>query len=120
MCILVFLAVHCNALIGKKSDRSVNKRGCARLGEVCTTSFDCCGHDDPESGHCVVCYSFWASLTGKGQEKCGCSYGSVTVDPDTHRVISNVCNGPDRSGNSICRTRVAPPGDRYYRGSKLF
>ncbi|CAF2139164.1 unnamed protein product [Rotaria magnacalcarata] len=54
-------AVHCNALIGKKSGQPVNKGGCTRLGEVCTTSYDCCGHDDP----------------------------------DTHRVNSNVCNGPD-------------------------
>ncbi|CAF5226945.1 unnamed protein product, partial [Rotaria magnacalcarata] len=49
------------------------------------------------------------NLTGKGHEKCGCSYGSVTVDPDTHRVNSNACNGPDRFGNSVCCTRVAPP-----------
>ncbi|CAM4791182.1 unnamed protein product [Rotaria magnacalcarata] len=60
--------VHRNALIGKKSGQPVNKGGCTRLGEVCTTSSDYCGHDDLESGHCVVCYSFWASLTGKGHE----------------------------------------------------
>ncbi|CAF4925132.1 unnamed protein product, partial [Rotaria magnacalcarata] len=51
---------------------------------------------------------------------CGCRYGAVTVDSDTHRVTSNVCNGPDRSGNSVCRTRVALPHDRYYRGKKVF
>ncbi|CAF4427843.1 unnamed protein product [Rotaria magnacalcarata] len=72
MCTLTFLAVHCNALIGKKSGQPVNKGGCIRLGEVCTTGYDCCGHDDP----------------------------------DTHRVNSNVCNGPDRSGNIVCCTRV--------------
>ncbi|CAF1072765.1 unnamed protein product, partial [Rotaria magnacalcarata] len=104
----------------KKSGQPVNKGGCTRLGEVCTTSSDYCDHDDPESDHCVVCYRFWGSLTGKGHEKCGCSYGSVTVDPDTYRVNSNVCNGPDRSGNSVCCTRVAPPGERYYRSNKHF
>jgi len=120
MFILLFLAVHCNAFIGKKSDRSMNKPGCARLGEIYNTFSDCCGHDDSESGHCIVCYSFFAGLTGKGHNKCHCTYDSVTTDPDTHRVTSNVCNGPDRSGNSVCRTPVAPPSHKYYRGKKVF
>ena len=58
LCILVFSATHSNALIERKSDRSMSKRGCARFGEAYTTSSDRCGHDDPESSHCVVCYSF--------------------------------------------------------------
>lgn len=120
MCILLLLTIHCNAFVGRKSDRSMNKSGCVRLGERCNTYSDCCGHDDPESGHCIACYSFLATLAGIGHDKCGCTYGGATVDSDTHRVISNVCNGPDRSGKSVCRTRVAPPGDEYYRGRKLF
>lgn len=95
MCIFLFLVVHCNAFIGRKANQSMNKTGCVPLGERCNTFSDCCGHDDPESGHCVVCYSFIAGLTGRGHDKCRCTYGSVTVDPDTHRVTSNVCNDPD-------------------------
>ncbi|CAF3170599.1 unnamed protein product [Rotaria sp. Silwood2] len=76
MCILIFLAVHCNALIGKQPNRSANKRGCGRPGDVCTATSDCCGHDDPESGHCVLCTGIRAGLTGKGRRKCSCSFSN--------------------------------------------
>lgn len=120
ICILAILVAHGNALIGKKNGKTPGKSGCHGLGEICKSTSDCCGHDDPESGHCVICYSFWSALTGSGHDRCKCTYDGATVDPETHRVTSNVCNGPDNSGNSVCSTRVAPPGDRYYRGNKLF
>lgn len=116
MTILVFLTVHCHARIGKESDQSFSKRGCTRLGGVCTSTTDCCGHDDPESGHCVLCTGILPVLFGVGRRTCGCSTRSVGVDPVTHRIVTDVCDGRDRSGSRICRTRVVPPDDPYYRG----
>ncbi|CAF3847908.1 unnamed protein product [Rotaria sp. Silwood1] len=120
MCMLVFLVLHCNALIGKQPDRSANKRGCGRHGDICTTTSDCCGHDDPVSGHCVLCTGIMAGLTGKGRRKCSCSSYSVAVDPVTHRIATDICDGRDRSGTRVCRTRVAPPGHSYYRGDEYY
>ena len=120
MTILIFLTVHCNALIGTESHRSFNKRGCVRPGDVCTSTSDCCGHDDPESGHCVLCTGILAGLFGVGRRTCGCSKRSVGVDPVTHRIVTDVCDGRDRSGSRICRTRVAPPDDLYYRGDDYY
>ncbi|CAF2837241.1 unnamed protein product [Rotaria sp. Silwood2] len=118
ICISVLLAVHCNAFIGKKSDRSGGKHGCVRLGGICNSSSDCCGHDDPVSGHCVVCNSFWASLTGRGHDKCACIYHSASVHRDTQPGTSKACNGPDRSGKSVCRVYDTSPGKSNRRGKK--
>ncbi|CAF1518793.1 unnamed protein product [Rotaria magnacalcarata] len=120
MIVVVFLAVHCNARIGKESQKSVNKRACGRPGAVCTSTTDCCGHDDPESGHCVLCTGILAGLFGIGRRTCSCSSYSVGVDPVTHKIVTDVCDGRDRSGSRVCRTRVAPPGDSYYRGDDYY
>ena len=120
MSILVFLAIHCNGFLGKGSKKPSNERGCAVLGEVCSSSWDCCGHDDPETGHCVICTSILYHLFDIGHKTCGCSQYSVAVDPSTHEIVTDVCDGRARSGDSICRTRLAAPGENYYRGDEYY
>ncbi|CAF1035510.1 unnamed protein product [Adineta steineri] len=112
--------MHCNARIEKESHRSFSKRACARPGDVCTSTSDCCGHDDPESGHCVLCTGILPVLFNVRRSTCSCSTYSTAVDPYTHRIVTDVCNGRDRTGNRVCRTRVAPPGDVYYRGDDYY
>jgi hypothetical protein len=116
MSMLVFSAVYCDARIDREVYQSLNKRGCARPGDVCDSTSDCCGHDDPGSGHCVLCTGILPVLFGMGRRTCSCSTRSVGVDPDTNRIVTDVCDGRDRSGSRICRTRVAPSSDLYYRG----
>ena len=120
MSVLVFLAVHCNGIIGKGSKQSINKRECAGLGKVCTSTSDCCGHDDPESGHCILCTGLLNHLFDIGHRTCGCSSYSVGVDPVTHKIVTDVCDGRDRSGSRVCRTRLATPDENYYRGDDYY
>ncbi|CAF2822125.1 unnamed protein product [Rotaria sp. Silwood2] len=119
VCILVFLAEHCHAIKGKKSQQAVKKGGCLSLGAVCNSHTDCCGHDDPESGHCILCTGILPGLFGVGSRTCGCSKYSVAGTRDTG-TLTNVCDGKDRSGSRVCRTRVAPPGHIYYRGDDYY
>jgi hypothetical protein len=118
--IVIFLAVNCNARTVEEFRRSFNKRSCARPGDVCNSASDCCGYDDPDSGHCVRCTGILNGLFGIGRRTCGCSAHSVAVDPVTHVIVTDVCNGRDRSGARVCLIRVAPPGDLYYRGDDYY
>ncbi|CAF3975897.1 unnamed protein product [Rotaria sordida] len=115
----VFLAEHCHAIKGKKSQQAGNKRGCLSLGAVCNSHTDCCGHDDPESGHCILCTGILPGLFGVGSRTCGCSKFSVAGSRDTG-TLTDICDGKDRSGSRVCRTRVAPPGHMYYRGDDFY
>lgn len=119
VCILVFVADHCHAAKGKNSQRTMNKPGCLSPGAVCDSHTDCCGHDDPESGHCIRCTGILQGLFGVGSRTCGCSKFSVagTLETDT---LTDICDGEDRSGSRVCRTRVAPPGHMYYRGDDYY
>ncbi|CAF4600747.1 unnamed protein product, partial [Rotaria magnacalcarata] len=58
-----------------------------------------------------------AGLFGIGRRTCGCSSPSVAVDLDTHKIVTDGC---DRSGSCVCRTRVTPHGDSYYRGDDYY
>ncbi|CAF4001448.1 unnamed protein product, partial [Rotaria sp. Silwood1] len=80
---------------------------------------DCCGHDDPESGHCVLCTGILPGLFGVGSRTCGCSKFSVAGSRDTG-TLTDICDGKDRTGSRVCRTRVAPPGHMYYRGDDYY
>ncbi|CAF4130536.1 unnamed protein product [Rotaria sordida] len=116
---LLFLAEHCHAIKEKKSQQAGNKRGCLSLGAVCNSHTDCCGHDDPESGHCILCTGILPGLFGVGSRTCGCSKFSVAGSRDTG-TLTDICDGKDRSGSRVCRTRVAPPGHMYYRGDNYY
>ncbi|CAF3643698.1 unnamed protein product [Rotaria sp. Silwood1] len=115
----VFLAEDCHAIKGKKIQQAGNKRGCLSLGAVCNSHTDCCGHDDPESGHCVLCTGILPGLFGVGSRTCGCSKFSVAGSRDTG-TLTDICDGKDRTGSRVCRTRVAPPGHMYYRGDDYY
>lgn len=118
--ILMLLAMSCSAGKSKTNGEASTKRDCVPLGGLCENANDCCGADDPDSGHCVGCWRHGGYFIQFGHHRCGCdTTGSVTVDPDTHVVTSDKCNGHD-AARTRCVTRVVPPGDRYYRGKKLF
>lgn len=118
--ILAFIAMQCSAGKPNKGTQLSGKRDCIPLGGRCETADDCCGIDDPDSGHCVRCWRHGGYLIQWGHQRCTCeNTGSATIDPDTHVITSNKCDGHDAT-RSRCVTRVAPPGDRYYRGKKLF
>ena len=90
------------------------KRSCVALGDICKTGTDCCGWNASDWGHCVMCSR---GLIGF-HRRCGCDVtGSVTVDSQ-NRVTSDRCDGRERKSDR-CRTRVAPPGHRYYRGNSV-
>ena len=120
MCMVMFLAMQCHGTRWKGSKTSVNKRECALPGEVCTSVSDCCGFNDSETGHCVLCTGMLPVLFNVGQRTCSCSKYSVGVDPVTHRIATDVCDGRDRTGNRICRTRIARPDESYYRGDEYY
>lgn len=118
--ILVLMTIHCNGKRSKQNIESVVKRGCVPLGGLCESANDCCGVDDPNTGHCVGCWQHGGYFIKWGHSRCGCDVtGSVTIDHNTHAVTSDMCNGHDAT-NTRCVTRVAPPEHRYYRGKKLF
>lgn len=119
VCILAVLVEHCHAAKGKKSEKTVTKRGCLSLGAVCDSHTDCCGHDDPESGHCIRCTGILQGLFGVGSRTCGCSKFSVAGTQESG-TLTDICDGKDRSGSRVCRTRVAPPGHMYYRGDDYY
>ncbi|CAF1252484.1 unnamed protein product [Rotaria sp. Silwood1] len=110
--------IHSLARIHVSLRQSGGKSGCVRLGGICNSSSECCGNNDPVSGHCVVCNSFWTSLTGRGHDKCACIYHSATVHRNTQPGKSKACNGPDRSGKSVCRVYDTPPDKNDRRGKK--
>jgi hypothetical protein len=115
--ILACSTIYCNAQIAEEFFESVDKRGCTPFGGVCDSSSECCGYNDPNSGHCVICAPRGYLFT-YGRARCGCDRtGSVAVDSVTNAILSDVCNGQDASGTR-CATRVAPPGHRHYRGKQ--
>ena len=113
--IVGLLMMCCNAKEPEEFSTSLNKRSCVHLGDICNIKSDCCGHDNLNNRHCVLCTR---NLFGR-HCRCGCDVtGSVAVN-EQHVIITDRCDGLDKSRNT-CRTRVAPPGDQYYRGNKLF
>ncbi|CAF0857385.1 unnamed protein product [Rotaria sp. Silwood1] len=113
--IFVRLSVaYCNEHEQEEFNRSLNKRSCVALGDICNTGTDCCGWDALNWGHCVMCSRGLFGI----HRRCGCDVtGSVTVDSN-NRVSSDRCDGR-KSKSDRCRTRVAPPGHRYYRGKSV-
>lgn len=92
--------------------KSFNKRGCVSLGSVCDKPADCCGQDDPHSGHCILCTRDFNIFAKK---RCACDVtGSVAIDLNG-TPLSDMCDGRDRFRENRCRTRVIPPGHIYYR-----
>ncbi|CAF1615824.1 unnamed protein product, partial [Didymodactylos carnosus] len=98
---------------------STAKGACVPLGGVCESSNDCCGRDDPHSGHCVGCWRHGGIFIKWGNFRCGCDVtGRVTLDKN-HIVSSDMCNGRD-AASTRCVTRVARPGELNSRGKKAF
>jgi hypothetical protein len=118
--ILALMTMHCNAGKSKQNMEPAAKRDCVPLGGLCEYVSDCCGADDPATGHCVGCWQHGGYFIKWGRSRCGCdSTGSVAGDPNTHVVISDMCNGHD-AARTRCVTRVAPPGHSRSGGKKPF
>ncbi|CAF0760907.1 unnamed protein product [Adineta steineri] len=107
--------MYCSAQSSEDFDQFVVKRACVPFDGLCESSSECCGYNDPNSGHCVVCQAYGIFIT-YGRKRCGCDVtGSVTGDPAAGTILSDRCDGRDAS-KTRCKTKVAPPGHRYYRG----
>ncbi len=115
--ILACSTIYCNAQIAEEFIESVDKRGCTPFGDLCESSSECCGYNDPTSRHCVLCRRSGVFFH-YGRERCGCDVtGTVGRDPATNTIITDECDGRDASGTR-CKTRVARSGHRYYRGKQ--
>ncbi|CAF4797608.1 unnamed protein product [Rotaria sp. Silwood2] len=118
------MAVYCDARAAEDFFRFEQKRGCVPIGGACNVASDCCGYYDGDTGHCVLCTGIIDYFFNTGGRTCGCSHYSVGVDPNDGRVVTDICNGRDRSSDGtsspVCRTRVAPPGDNYYRSDDYY
>jgi hypothetical protein len=118
--ILALTTMHCKAGKSIKKKESTAKGVCVPLGGLCEQATDCCGRDDPDSGHCIGCWQHGGYFITWGRHRCGCDgTASVTIDPNTHLVTSDICNGRD-ANRDRCATRVARSGDSNARGKKLF
>ncbi|CAF3734706.1 unnamed protein product [Rotaria sp. Silwood1] len=117
------MAVYCDARAAEDFFRSEQKRGCVPFDGRCNTDSDCCGYDDPDSGHCLLCTGVLDYFFDTGRRTCGCSHSAAAVD-DNGRPLTDVCDGRDRSSDGtsspVCRTRVARPGDSFYRGDDYY
>ncbi|CAF0717440.1 unnamed protein product [Adineta steineri] len=110
--------MYCSAQSSEDFDQFIVKRACVPLGGLCESSRDCCGHDDPNFGYCLLCQAHGIFIS-YGRRRCGCdSTGSVPVDGKTKKIIGDRCDGHDAS-KTRCKTKVAPPGHRSYRGNNL-
>ncbi|CAF2613151.1 unnamed protein product [Rotaria sp. Silwood2] len=49
------MTIYCNARAAEDFFRSEQKRSCVPFNGRCNVDSDCCGSDDPDSGHCLLC-----------------------------------------------------------------
>ena len=118
--ILGLTTIHCKAGRSIEKMKSSAKGDCVPLGGLCENANNCCGRNDPETGHCLGCWQHGGMFVKWGRHRCGCDVtGRVGRDFVTHVVLTDMCNGLDSSG-ARCATRVAPPGDSSARGKKTF
>ncbi|UJR19738.1 hypothetical protein I4U23_022872 [Adineta vaga] len=117
---LELVIIHCNGEKFKNNKQSIVKRDCVPLGGICEKSNDCCGVDDPNTGHCIGCWQHGGYFIKWGNYRCGCDRtSSVAIDSKTSEIISDICNGYNND-RTRCVTRVASPKDNKSRGQKLF